>query len=197
MASEAKNKANRINAKQSTGPRTDAGKEVAKYNRTCHGLAGKQIVIHSENAEAYEALRTDLIQAYAPANSAELALIEEVAQNFWRIQRGRAIEAETFNLHCAGADPIIGFQCGHREFENLRRYMGAIERAYHRAITQLHLEQTARRKREAEAVPESTPAAAPIRKVPRVFPAPATNAFRSPAAPPQMLPLLAGTPPPS
>lgn len=166
MASRAQIKANRANARRSTGPKTEAGKDAAKYNRTCHGLAGKQLVITSESAAAYEALRSDLIEAYDPANAAELALVEEVAQNFWRIQRGRAIEAETFNLHGGGADPIIGFQCARQEFDNLRRYMAAIERAYHRALTQLHMEQTARRKREAEGPPMSEPQARRLHVVP-------------------------------
>ena len=196
MASTAKNVANRKNAQRSTGPRTEAGKEAAKYNRTCHGLAGKQIVLASESAEAYEALKADLIDAYDPANSAELALVEEVAQNFWRIQRGRAIEAETFNLHCSGADPVIGFQCGHREFENLRRYMGAIERAYHRALTQLHLEQTARRKREAEAPAEAERPPRRLHIVPRPTP-PTATAQPEPVSPPTMLLQPYGTPPPS
>jgi hypothetical protein len=197
MASKAKNEANRANAQRSTGPKTEAGKQAAKYNRTCHGLAGKQIVLNSESAEAYEALRADLIDAYDPANAAELALIEEIAQNFWRIQRGRALEAETFNLQCAGADPIIGFRCGEREFENLRRYMGAIERAYHRALTQLHIEQTARRKREAEAPPSSGPRPQPrrIHVVPRAV---ATEAPQEPQQDPPPTPLPpVDTPPPS
>jgi hypothetical protein len=196
MASKARTEANRANAQRSTGPKTEAGKQAAKYNRTCHGLAGKQIVLTSESAEAYEALRADLIEAYDPANTAELALIEEIAQNFWRIQRGRALEAETFNLHCSGADPIIGFRGGEREFENLRRYMGAIERAYHRALTQLHIEQTARRKREAEAPPE-TPRPQPrrIHVVPRPF---ATAAPPEPQQEPTPTPLPpVDTPPPS
>jgi hypothetical protein len=198
MASKAKIKANRANAQRSTGPKTEAGKEASKYNRTCHGLAGKQIVISPENADAYEALRADLIESYNPANAGELALVEEIAQNFWRIQRGRALEAETFNLHSGGADPIIGFQCGQREFDNLRRYMGAIERAYHRALNQLYLEQNARRKREAQDPPQPD-GVRRIHIVARTIPSPRVNEW--PPAPPQNLPPTplqpVDTPPPS
>jgi hypothetical protein len=192
MASRAQIKANRANSERSTGPNTEEGKEAAKYNRTCHGLAGKQVVLAAESAEAYEALRADLIDSYNPANAGELALIEEIAQNFWRIQRGRALEAETFNLHCSGADPIIGFQCGHREFDNLRRYMGAIERAYHRALTQLHIEQTARRKREVEA-PVIEPRPVPLRKRPQLVDIPRPSS--APPAYPTLEPCDSAPPP--
>jgi hypothetical protein len=76
--------------------------------------------------------------------------VEEIAQCFWRLQRARAIEAENFNLNCAGADPVIGFNSGHVEFDRLRRYMTAIERAYHRALQQLERTQAIRRKTQPE-----------------------------------------------
>jgi hypothetical protein len=153
MATRAQNNANKANAQRSTGPRTEAGKQAAKYNRTRHGLAGKQVVIHCEDADAYEALRTGLIDSYQPANVAETALVDEIAQNYWRLQRARAIEAETFNVHCHGADPIIGYESAEPKFETIRRYMASIERAYHRAMAQLHLEQSTRRKLEKEQAP--------------------------------------------
>lgn len=192
MASKAKNIANRGNAHNSTGPRTEAGKQASKYNRTRHGLAGKQIVIQNEDPAAYEALRNDLIHAYDPANAAELALVEEIAQNFWRIQRGRALEAEAFKMYSAGADPIIGFQTGRNEFDNIRRYMGAIERAYHRALTQLALEQKERRKREAQA-PSQQPI---VIKPPRPRrPADTPQPFLVPEACPGSLPFDSAQPP--
>lgn len=184
MASTAKNIANKANAQRSTGPKTEAGKTASKYNRTRHGLAGKQVVIHGEDPTAYDALRTDLIEAYNPANAAELALVEEIAQNFWRLQRARSIEADTFNIRCAGADPVIGFHSGHREFDNLRRYMAAIERAYHRALNQLAVEQATRRK--LEAAEAKTQAPSQHRPQPRIHVVPPTMAP----------PVMEATPPP-
>jgi hypothetical protein len=137
---------NRGNAQHSTGPKSEAGKASSSRNATRHGLTAKQVVINGEDQEAYEALRRDLIDAYQPANAAEAMLVEEIAQGFWRLQRARALEAEQFNLCCAGADPIIGFNSGNADFERLRRYMTSIERAYHRAMEQLEKTQAARKK---------------------------------------------------
>jgi hypothetical protein len=137
---------NRANAQHSTGPKSEAGKAISSRNATRHGLTANQVVINGEDQEAYEALRRDLIDAYQPGNAAEAMLVEEIAQGFWRLQRARALEAEQFNLCCAGADPIIGFNSGNADFERLRRYMTSIERAYHRAIEQLEKTQAARKK---------------------------------------------------
>jgi hypothetical protein len=78
--------------------------------------------------------------------------------------------------------------------------MAAIERAYHRALTQLHLEQTARRKREAEAPPGSEPPAPRLQIVPRAIPTPTERPPQAPWEPwePQSTqPLPDETPPPS
>jgi hypothetical protein len=137
--------ANRANAQLSTGPSPDAQPQT-KYNATRHGLTGKQIVIYGEDPDAYEALRQDLINAYKPANAAELMLVEEIAQDFWRLQRARAIETETFILNSGGAAPVIAFGIGKDQFDRVRRYMTTIERAYHRAIKQLEDAQKLRAK---------------------------------------------------
>ena len=193
MATRAQKNANKANAQYSTGPKTEAGKQASKYNRTRHGLAGKQVVIHCEDADAYEALRTDLIDSYQPANVAETALVDEIAQNYWRLQRARAIEAETFNVHCHGADPIIGYESAEPNFETIRRYMASIERAYHRAMTQLDAAQATRRKLEKdEGLAE-----------PRVVPSKNTTGYVMTTAEQRRRselrkqPLPGGTPPPS
>src|SRR5215218_6737465 len=96
--SSARDLANRDNARHSTGPKTPEGKEAAKYNATRHGLSGKQVVVYGEDPTAFECLHQELIASYNPANAAESTLVEEIAQNFWRLQRARKIETEAFNI---------------------------------------------------------------------------------------------------
>ena len=45
MASAAQERANRLNAARSSGPRTVAGKEKTKFNATRHGLTSTQVVL--------------------------------------------------------------------------------------------------------------------------------------------------------
>ena len=144
--SSARDLANRNNAQHSTGPKTPEGKQASKYNATRHGLSGKQVIVYGEDPAAFERLHQELIASYNPANAAESTLVEEIAQNFWRLQRARRIEAETFNIHSGGADPVITYGCAIDRFEQIRRYMTSIERAYHRAIAQLEQTQSIRAK---------------------------------------------------
>lgn len=160
--SSARNLANRANAQLSTGPQTPEGRQASKYNATRHGLSGKQIVVAGEDPKAFEHLFDELVASYKPANAAESTLVEEIAQNFWRLQRARRIEAETFNIAGGGADPVIAFGAALDRFDTIRRYMTAIERAYHRAIAQLEKTQSIRRK-EAAVREEVTPAPAIVR----------------------------------
>jgi len=150
MSSDAKIAANRANAKKSTGPRTAAGKAVSSRNNMRHGLTAKQLLLDTEDPAQYEALRQDLIDSYRPANGAELMLVEEIAQNFFRLQRARNIEAENMNMCAGGADPIIKFGCAQGHFDSIRRYMTSIERAWHRAMQQLERMQTIRARQIAE-----------------------------------------------
>jgi hypothetical protein len=171
---------NRANSKQSTGPRTEPGKDRAKYNATLHGLTGKQVVIYGEDPAQFEALRSDLLDAYQPANAAESTLVEEIAQNFWRLQRARRIETETFNINSGGADPVITFGCAADRFDQLRRYMTTIERAYHRAIAQLEKTQALRRKQPLEPGPVGFVSQSPATPTVHVPSARATEAFDRP-----------------
>ena len=140
--------ANRANSLHSTGPDNT---ERTRYNATRHGLSGKQVVVQGEDPAAYEALRRGLFESYKPVNTAEEILVEEIAQNYWRLQRARIIEAENFRINGGGADPVIAFGCGAAHFDNVRRYMTTIERAYHRAIQQLEKTQAIRAKQPVEA----------------------------------------------
>ncbi len=144
---------NKANAQHSTGPRTEAGKAASKYNAIRHGLTGKRLILDCEDPAHYEALRQDLIDSYKPADAAELMLVEEIAQNFWRLQRARNIEAENMNIGAEGCDPIVGFSMSQRLFDPIRRYMTTIERAWHRAMQQLERTQALRRKLEAAQPP--------------------------------------------
>ncbi|CAN5814423.1 hypothetical protein BH23PLA1_BH23PLA1_29280 [soil metagenome] len=54
MISEARQRANRLNAQKSTGPQTETGKQRARGNALKHGLAGSGVVLPTEEAEAVD-----------------------------------------------------------------------------------------------------------------------------------------------
>lgn len=58
--SERKIEANRRNARQSTGPKTEAGKQASRLNAVTHGLLAKAVVItagdYQEDAQEFARL---------------------------------------------------------------------------------------------------------------------------------------------
>ncbi len=146
MSSVAQINANRANAALSTGPVTSAGIENCKYNATKHGLTGKQIVIKGEDPAAYDALRSSLIAELKPAGEHEAMLVEEIAQNWWRLERARRTESQMLDRLDLAASMTD------RAFLNLQRYMSRIERCHTRARTDLAKLQALRKRDEAEAL---------------------------------------------
>ena len=57
MASNKQHEANRANAKNSTGPRTQKGKARSRLNSRKHGLAAKTLIIVGEHADDFDELR--------------------------------------------------------------------------------------------------------------------------------------------
>ena len=91
METPAQIRANRANAQRSSGPRSEAGREITKMNALKHGLAARELVIRDEDPAALDALRADLRAEHAPANQTEALLVEDLAICWWRLQRGREI----------------------------------------------------------------------------------------------------------
>lgn len=147
MSSVAQITANRANAQLSTGPSTPEGFANSRLNATRHGLTGKQVVTKGEDPAEYDALREQIIAEYAPANEREAMLVEDIAQNYWRLQRARRIEAQVIEklgeLQCI-LDPEAA-----KAFKNITRYLSAIEKSWRISTSQLDALQEARRQ-EAE-----------------------------------------------
>ncbi len=154
MASAAQIRANRENAKRSTGPRTEAGKQTTKFNALIHGLAAESLVIRGEDPAKLDALRAQLQAEHCPVGQTEAMLVEEIAQCWWRLQRARAQEKRSIEVtyHFKPFNPD--------DLAHVTRYVAHVERGWHRAITQLRAVQGDRRKREAFQTEPITPTTA-------------------------------------
>jgi hypothetical protein len=87
MASEAKQATNRANARRSTGPRTAAGKAVAKLNAVSHGLRSAAPVVPGERAKDWHDHQTGMLAALAPVGTLETELVDRAALLSWRLRR--------------------------------------------------------------------------------------------------------------
>ena len=89
--SEKKLEANRGNARKSTGPKTDAGKQTSRLNAVTHGLLAKAVVItagsYREDAEEFTRLLDGLRAQYTPEGMAEDLEVQQLALYYWRKMR--------------------------------------------------------------------------------------------------------------
>jgi hypothetical protein len=81
------------------GPKTQAGKEVARWNATRHGIRSPAPVIPGlEKAEDWEDHRDGVLESLSPEGHLELVLAERVALLSWRLHRVTRYERETIAL---------------------------------------------------------------------------------------------------
>jgi hypothetical protein len=95
---QAQLKARRNNAQLSTGPRTSAGKKRSSLNAVRHGLTGQIVVQTPEDQQAFnqhcDGIRKDL----DPEGALETNLAQAIAEDYWRLNRVRALENGIFAL---------------------------------------------------------------------------------------------------
>jgi hypothetical protein len=94
MTTEIQTEANRRNALQSTGPKTEEGMEAARFNALRHGLRSLQTVVPGEAPEEWESHRAAVVIDLKPEGAVELALAETVATKLWRLGRVVRFEAD-------------------------------------------------------------------------------------------------------
>ena len=94
-ASPAQRRANRRNAKRSTGPRTEAGKRRASLNAVTHGLFCSDPVLPGEDSVQYVKFRNGLLNARGlrPQDELELSIAEQYVLARWRLRRLPGAEA--------------------------------------------------------------------------------------------------------
>ena len=93
MRTEKQIKANRQNAKKSSGPRTPKGKTRTAQNALKHGLLAQDSVIPSEEAADFDNHLTAIEDSYLPRNRVEKEIVRQIADVMWRMQRLSRIES--------------------------------------------------------------------------------------------------------
>ena len=84
---------NRANAQNSTGPRTEAGKQRSSLNALRHGLTGQTVVLPSDDLAAYDRHCQEFLDHYHPKNKMETELTQAISDLTWRLKRINSIEA--------------------------------------------------------------------------------------------------------
>jgi hypothetical protein len=100
--SKKKIEANRRNARLSTGPRTEAGKDRSRNNAIKHGIFSRDMLqpwgLGKEDTKEFGDLWTMLLEDRKPIGVLEEILVERIAVCLWRLKRAVQYEAGTVML---------------------------------------------------------------------------------------------------
>jgi hypothetical protein len=98
MTSYRQIEANRRNALRSTGPKTEAGKQVSRCNAVRHGLTAETVIGALEDANDYKAFEAAITADYDPQSAVERELVLRLASAMWRLRRATTMETGLFEI---------------------------------------------------------------------------------------------------
>jgi hypothetical protein len=90
--------ANRRNARKSSGPITEEGKQRSRRNAIRHGLTAETVIGALEDAEDYRALEASIIVDYDAQSAVERELVLRLASLLWRLRRATTMETGLFEI---------------------------------------------------------------------------------------------------
>ncbi len=185
MPTRAQIKANRKNAKKSTGPRTEEGKTRSAKNALKHGLLARDTVMPGEDPADFDRQLSALEADIQPANSLEFELVRQIADAQWRMRRltrletgflAAAVDDQRRHLEKRRPDELRPGYDGEtlllgsamldrtQAFVHLARYDGHLSRRFFRAVKQLRdLRRDERKAQEARSSVGSHAPADPYR----------------------------------
>jgi anti-sigma-K factor RskA len=99
--------ANRRNARKSTGPTTEEGKQRSRCNAAHHGLTAETVIGALEDAEDYKQFEAAIIADYEARSAVERELVLRLASLLWRLRRATTMETGLFEIQ---ADHLSGFR---------------------------------------------------------------------------------------
>ena len=92
IVSSNKVRANRKNAKKSTGPKTLSGKEKISGNALTHGLTAEKHVIIGESIDEFNIFKDSMLKVYEPIGAYEEEIFIKLVELLWRLRRVGVIE---------------------------------------------------------------------------------------------------------
>ena len=98
MTSYQQMEANRRNALKSTGPKTEAGKQVSRCNAVRHGLTAETVIGALEDAEDYKSFEAAITADYNAQSAVERELVLRLASVLWRLRRATSTETGLFEI---------------------------------------------------------------------------------------------------
>jgi hypothetical protein len=143
MATLSQIEANRLNARQSTGPRTPQGKAVSSQNAFKSGLDANSQFCYGEKRTDFYILQVEYFTRFQPRSPEERFQVDSLIRNEWMLRRLFRAEAHLWEFHTTRASRFDGVPLGeafhnaHPEFMRLHRRITLMEKSYKDSFTQL------------------------------------------------------------
>ena len=99
--------ANRRDARKSTGPTTEEGKQRSRCNAVRHGLMAETVIGALEDAHDYKAFEAAITADYDAQSAVERELVLRLASLLWRLRRATTMETGLFEIQ---ADHLSGIK---------------------------------------------------------------------------------------
>jgi hypothetical protein len=112
--------ANRQNARKSTGPITEQGKQRSRCNAVRHGLTAETVIGALEDAEDYRVFEAAIVADYDAQSAVERELVLRLASLLWRLRRATAMETGLFEMQ---ADQVREFRQARQVHPHAREEM--------------------------------------------------------------------------
>jgi hypothetical protein len=93
MPTEKQIRANRANARKSTGPKSAHGKATSSRNALKHGLSAQKILIEGEDPAAFDRFRDAMFSDIQQRGELQIELVEQAISTLWRLKRVPRFEA--------------------------------------------------------------------------------------------------------
>jgi hypothetical protein len=90
--------ANRRNARKSTGPTSQDGKQRSRCNAVRHGLTAETVIGALEDAEDYKAFEAAIVADYDAQSAVERELVLRLTSLLWRLRRATKMETGLFEI---------------------------------------------------------------------------------------------------
>ena len=94
MSSRKQRNANKHNARNSTGPQTETGKQRSSQNGLKHGVYSLRAVIPGEDPAEFDQLCSEFVDEFQPDTPYERSLVRQIADAEWRLRRISRLEAD-------------------------------------------------------------------------------------------------------
>jgi hypothetical protein len=91
--------ANRRNALNSTGPKSELGKKRSRCNAMRHGLTAETVIQFLEDEQDYKEFELSVTSDFDARTAVERELVLRLAGLLWRLRRATAIETGLLQIH--------------------------------------------------------------------------------------------------